>query len=268
MGRKVEKFTTEEKQNIIKEYESGLSSGKLAEKYRCNKSTICDILKKNGIKARDGHFKRQYSFNEHYFDKIDSEDKAYFLGLLFADGCNLKERNIVCIELIKTDSAILEKFAEVTGNNRPLYDYNHKNGQTSTKLSFNSKYFCEVLDKLGCVPRKSLVLQFPNYLDESLLRHFLRGYFDGDGSITLYRGKNTINRQASVVSSKYFIDSLKEKISQINSNIHYITRPTGNGSSLVLCRKDSVKEFLSYIYEDCSIYLERKFLRYQELINK
>lgn len=50
------------------------------------------------------------------------------MGLLFADGCNLKERNVVCIELVKTDSAILEKFAEVTENNRPLYDYNHKNG--------------------------------------------------------------------------------------------------------------------------------------------
>lgn len=194
--------------------------------------------------------------------------KLIFLGLLFADGCNLKERNVVCIELVKTDSAILEKFAEVTENNRPLYDYNHKNGQTSTKLSFTSKYFCEILDKLGCVPRKSLVLQFPDYLDKSLLRHFLRGYFDGDGSITLYRSKSTINRQASVVSSKDFIESLKEKINQINPNIHYITRSTGNGSSLVLCRKDSVKEFLSYIYEDCSIYLERKFLRYQELINK
>ena len=113
-----------------------------------------------------------------------------------------------------------------------------------------------------------MVLQFPDYLDKSLLRHFLRGYFDGDGSITLYRSKSTINRQASVVSSKDFIESLKEKINQINPNIHYTTRSTGNGSSLVLCRKDSVKEFLSYIYEDCSIYLERKFLRYQELINK
>lgn len=77
-------ISSDEHEHIIQLYKSGLSQQKIGDIYGVKYYIIGKILKKYNIPARDdSHKGRKYSINEHYFDKIDSPNKAYILGLFF-----------------------------------------------------------------------------------------------------------------------------------------------------------------------------------------
>lgn len=265
------RITDEIRQEIVKKYLEGKSSVQLSKEYNIDKSTVCDILKENEIAVRPYNFQSKYSFNEHYFDEIDTEEKAYFLGLYFADGCNLYERHEISIELIEDDRNLLEKLKTALESNRPLLRHTHEGrGKPTCQVIVLSRYFCDKLNELGCPPRKSLILQFPKYLRDDLYIPFIRGYFDGDGGITIYNRKNTKRGHCTIVGSRDFIMGLKDFLENNYPNIEFIIRNRTNNKaiSLVLYKKKSAFDFLKTIYSNANIYMERKFLKYQELLKQ
>jgi hypothetical protein len=178
--------------NICDDYLLGLSYNLLSEKYNICTWSIGNVLRKNNIKSRI----RKHSCNEDYFEKIDSDEKAYWLGLLFADGYVRKRKQfngkhkqggVVGISLKNGDEYLLEKLIIDLGSTYKLTKQ-IKDGFLSYKLEINSSKMADDLIKLGCVPNKSLVLLPPN-LDDEFISHFIRGYFDGDGSIGKYGGR-------------------------------------------------------------------------------
>jgi len=261
------KIKESEKQHIIEDYKLGLYCRELSEKYGINKSVINRLIKKSKI---DIHKYRKYTLNEHYFDKIDNEEKAYFLGFLYADGCNLENRNTIQISLQEEDKLILEKFNLLIDSNKELeyidYSIKQPKWKNQWKLTFSSKHISQQLVKLGCFARKSLTLEFPTeeQVPAHLTRHFIRGYFDGDGCICIT--KNLLH--CSLTSTIEFCTKLRNILDstlEIYSGIFQPKYSKLSGSSTRLLSiggsKSSLK-FASWIYDDSTIYLERKYNKY------
>lgn len=186
------KLTESDCKNICNDYMLGMSYKLLSEKYNICGWSIGNILKKNDIVSRI----RRYSCDENFFEKIDNKVNAYWLGLLYADGYvrkrtqsdgKHKQGGIVGISLKDGDEYLLEKLIFDLKSTYKLRKQ-VKDGFISHKLEINSSKMTDDLINLGCVPNKSLVLLPPN-LDTELISHFIRGYFDGDGSIGRYNGR-------------------------------------------------------------------------------
>ena len=267
--------------SMIDDYQINKSCKLLSEKYNINRLTVSKILKRNNVIIS----KRKYTINEHYFDSIDTEEKAYFLGLLYADGCNSENIGVSHISLIEDDRDILDKFNLAIGSNKPLSfrdrgygkEKDNKNRKNQYSLIMVSKQISKRLAELGCPQRKTLILKFPTeeQVPKHLLRHFIRGYHDGDGCITFgyygSRKKNQkyFNAQCNIVSTQDFCLSFQKYIkNEIDVNVcvnknprkghNLITRPASVNGNL------NCNKYLDWLYSGAIIYLQRKYDKYQE----
>jgi hypothetical protein len=201
--------------------------------------------------------KKLYHFNEDYFETIDTEDKAYFLGLLFADGNIYMARHRVQITLANEDAYILKAFANCVNYTGKLYIDREK----YSKLILPSKKMCEDLIKLGCTPNKSLTLNFPTGIQKELVHHFIRGYFDGDGHISKHKKLIKPYYYINITSTKAFIEELK-KILLTNSvqtgKLYKRYKNKEESAHTVFILNKSTKQFIEYIYKDASLFLTRK----------
>ena len=134
--RRKNKFTPELEKQICAEYQNGLTPIEISDKYGFHVKTIRNKLTKNGLKLKKGP---DNLFNEHYFDVIDTEEKAYFLGYLMADG-NISTYNnqyyIKCA-CTKKDEEIIYKFKEVLDSKNAITHakcYNKKSITEKNKL--------------------------------------------------------------------------------------------------------------------------------------
>ena len=150
---------------IVKLYKEGLSSVEIAKSYGVTHKTITKILDKCGIQRRNGG-RRRYKLNENYFDDIDTPNKAYILGFLYADGSNSESKCTISMSLQEEDGYILEKIRKEIGSEKPLefLDYSNKhdggyNYKNQYRLLMFSRHMCDALKDKGVVPNKSLILQ-------------------------------------------------------------------------------------------------------------
>ena len=254
--------------NQIKlEYLNNTSIYKLQSKYNINRHTISKWLKQDGIKLRKDPCKK-YQHNETYFDIIDTEDKAYWLGFLMADGCvNLDGRhNGLSLCLAVKDEDHLIKFKNTLSPENKVYRIKDKirNGKTFSycRLNISSIRLATQLTKLGCGPRKTAIITFPSskLLPVKLAHHFIRGYFDGDGTVNTLYGNRLIN--FSITSTIPFLKGIQNrfkkeipgyKISKLykEHNTIVVSRFSRGGAVLV-------KSIYDYLYKDATIYLLRK----------
>lgn len=264
-------ISTDEYENIISLYQSGLSQAKVGELYNVQGYVIGKILKKCGIQARDhSHKSRKYTINENYFDNIDTPNKAYILGLLFSDGCNYPPQHRVKLELQERDKDILDKISIEIGSNKPLAfnNLNNKNTnwQNTYRLDITNKHISDKLIELGMLQNKSLTLEFPEWLDISLYGPFLRGICDGDGHIEW----NKI-RFISIASTSQFCEYVKmfcKEYLNIDCSIYDTANKTSNTKVLHIFGKDKIKDFLDFIYKDVGLCIERKYNIYQKICNE
>lgn len=256
----------EEYGNIIELYNSGLSQFKIGNMYNVDHSVIGRVLSKNNVLIRDhSHKGRKYTINEYYFDEINTPNKAYILGLLYADGCNYLPQHRVKIELQEKDKDILDKINNEIGSNKPLVlnklSDKNKNWQNTYRLDITNKHISETLNASGMVQRKSLVLLFPDWLDSSLYPHFIRGYFDGDGCLQKYF--------LTIASTKEFCEKLSnicEDVLQIQTTISNLSyNPQSNTKILYITGINKMQVFLDYIYKDAELYIKRKYDAYKNV---
>jgi len=231
---------------------------------------ISNILKSNGIKIRQRtDFNKKYHLDETYFDKIDTPNKAYILGLLYADGNVSKKGYIITLSLQERDKHILESINKELNYDKPLVlvDNSSKKGnvQNSYVLRIHNKYMANSLNKCGVVPCKSHILKFPFWLNRGLMRHFIRGYLDGDGNIT----KNPKYKHVSFIGSGLMMDGLKEFIEdelKIHCSIYY--HPNKSNKIVSIGGGIQAKKLLDYLYKDADMYLIRKYNIYEDLYVK
>ena len=181
---------------IIKDYKSGISTSQISKNYNVHPTAINYLLRKQNIKIRSmSEASRTYRINYTYFDNINTKEKAYILGLLYADGCNSTEINTVRLLLTEQDKDLLLQISKIIFiDEKPLIfrrggEFVYKSKKYLRKNSYcftiNNKHISDKLNKLGLIKNKSLTLEFPTWLCSSLYSHFIRGYFDGDGCISI-----------------------------------------------------------------------------------
>ena len=265
--RGVFKFNSKEKEQICDDYKSGLSEEKLANKYNSNRITIRNVLKEYNVERRDSSNYRLYSLNENYFDKIDTPNKAYILGLLYADGNVSKEKYKIQLGLQERDVDILNAIKKELDAEQPLYfidKSNIPNHQNMNYLHINSKHMYESLKKYGVIPKKSLIITYPEFLSEELQRHFLRGALDGDGCIHkpfIYNEKKECGRMAYICGSPMFCSGVKEIVERC-LGIHVSLIKNRNIEKATISGRLQVKKFLDWLYEDADLKLDRKYQLY------
>ncbi len=259
---------------IVTRYIAGESSATIAKTYSVTNTVILKILEKQGCQRRaaeDTH--RKYPLNEKYFDIIDTQEKAYILGFIYADGCNLKDYNYISIQLARKDIDILYQISErlfpENPHDRVSFVDRIKKGKLlhHAVITFNSKYMCGILDNLGCSPRKSLTLQFPNWLnDPELQRHFIRGYYDGDGGVYIPNVKNR-SICAKIIGTYDFILKMNEIIfKNIKVGLHLEKIETCDLYRTHVSGGMQAQKFLDWLYKDSTIHLERKHSLYKRVI--
>lgn len=236
--------------------------------------TVYDSLKRQRIpttiKWRRG---RRDELRVRFFDAIDTEEKAYFLGLWYADGnvgINKRGSYTASIILSSEDSYLLRHLSGLLYVKPkslcriPAYISKRKNGRRvkngETKMLYvYGRDFFDTLVKQGCFPRKSLTLRFPTekQVPASFLHHFIRGYFDGDGSIGYYLNNHGDAYHAvSIVSSHRFIAELKEVLD--GRGIYGHIKKVNNISYLNFSARDKIGRFYDLIYSDATIWMKRK----------
>ena len=258
-------WMSEERKNEIKEYyERCMSRQKTCDAMHCGMDTINKIIKEFNLDVIPiSELRRKYYIYEDFFDVIDTEEKAYALGLYYSDGSISKSSNQAAIALQARDRKILDDLSNLFAGSRPLsfVKYSNKNINWQDQYVFivTNKKIHDDLIKHGATPNKSLTLKFPTTVPDNLIRHFVRGYFDGDGSISKSEDRCTL------ISTEDFctkLSTIVKEVLNINSSILYCHNRNKPTRTFQVAGRNQVKLFLAWLYNDSNIYLERKYKLY------
>ena len=250
---------------IIDKYNSGASINALSKNYNLDWHWIERMLIRNGVALR-----RQYKINESYFDKIDSPNKAYILGFLYADGSNTSnyDKNRYCITIVlkESDSQILYDIKKEISYEAPI-KFREYNGCKTVTLDICNKHMVLKLHEYGVIPNKTLILKFPEWLDEKLYPHFIRGYFDGDGCITQNSRNISPQLSASIVGTCDMCAAIACIVAEkcvVNTHVYDVGHKECSKliKTFMLVGNLQCKRFFNYIYQDSDLKLKRKYKRY------
>ncbi len=234
----------------------------VAKQLQIHRNVVYDILHQNGI-TDVRSYRINQKFNQKFFEKIDTEEKAYWLGFLFADGNVFIKKAIhrIAINIHKKDVEHISKWHRSIGSCQNITSCGDM-----VRSIHHSEKMCNDLITLGCVPCKSLVLRFPD-LDSSLARHFVRGYFDGDGSIYWHKSKNKKNGgvRLSFVGTDMFLNHLQWEVFFTLGCAYKELQSTGNNKlafQLMIGGYQEAVKIADWMYADAHIFLDRKHQRY------
>lgn len=265
-------FTQEDIDYIMKSRSEGMTLNALADKFGCSRTVISNICRKDVASNR--YYKRMYTLNEDKFETITKES-AYFLGLIASDGClyhhkSDNRQDILRFTLQKEDDYILQRFADFLETTKPIhYHSKMKSGKLCeyASLEISSNKIVGDIMRLGIGFNKTYGNCIPN-IPIKYMPHFIRGYFDGDGSI-YKRNCSDVDRLTDVricISGFYKNLSEIEKILrqfnvllefQIDKRSKHIDDLFGG---LRATNKTQVYSFLKLIYYDCEgLCLKRKY---------
>ena len=230
-----------------------LTYTQISKKIGVSRPTVAAHAKKLGFKPKVVGKVRTHFFNESYFEKIDTFNKAYVLGLLYADGCNtrvgmalaLQEEDLEIIQFVKKELCYTGSLKYVLASN--------PNWKNKWEIRIKSNTLSKQLDRLGCKPNKSLSISFPTFLSENLLPHFIRGYFDGDGCIS--KGKKGEWHLSFTSGSPEFLIPLKKYLED-RLGIYFQHYP--KYYSISTSRKDTICNIIRYMYTDSTFSMLRK----------
>lgn len=260
---------------MVQKYLSGLSAPKTAKLFGFSRQAVYDALENYDFEPRPAAgSNRKYPLNENYFEEIDTEEKAYWIGFILADGYILYDETkytyILGIVLHQKDRIHLEKLNKELSSNRPIFDsiaYSKKRNKFYERsfIHVASKKLVSDLIKLGFTPRKSLTAK-PIAVPLHLRRHYFRGLIDGDGCIShsLDKRDNKIYWKVNLVGTKDILEDFSMFIaSNLDCNV-LEPRPRKKIFSITYGGIDKPADVSKLLYEGSSIHLDRK----KELANE
>ena len=234
--------------NILTKYMEGASCLSLAIEFGVSHGTVHNVVTRFQVNRH----RRKDHFNERFFTNIDTDEKAYWLGFLYADG-NVWE-NTVGVSLASVDIQHLKKLRDALASNAEL---RYRKDNDSWTVKFHSKLMANTLMEWGIMPAKSHIIKTPK-LSNHLMNHFYRGYFDGDGWIT--RRRNTWSVGVASGSKTFLCGFHRWWIDQIDSDAAIVERKDANAYQFVFEGNRIAKQALSliYSYSEYDISLDRK----------
>lgn len=258
-GRNTSRLSTKRKRplqldfdEILEMYNSGMSAISISKHFKCSSQSIDALFKKNSV---DTTFLPKYECNYDFFKKISDEARAWILGVWYTDGNN----NKVAIRIAMSDLDIIEKIKVSVGYAGPINSFMQPTGKKMMHgLAISGTELANDLTNVGCMPNKSFILNFPSedIVPKYLQKHFIRGLIDGDGTVNSKNvglcGASPMVPQFQNVVKSYFTDMDWREYDRFttSNNLFYIRRVHNN--------KDCCR-FLHWIYDDATIYGQRKF---------
>lgn len=258
---------------VARGYASGISSCGLAKKWGLSRTTIVDILRRQGVETRSRSVsQRRHTLDDSVFDEV-TDDTAYWVGFLMADGCVW--RNTISLGLSLVDIGHLHKFRDFLKSSHPIrtlpatssHGVKHRKAQARIKVA--SSRIVQRLAEFGVVPRKSHTAEVQILEDN---RHFWRGVIDGDGTISC-RQESRTSRPAprvSVVGSRRLVGQFAR----------YAARSAGGcvadrkiqqkspTVSVIGLQGRAAESLVDLLYGECGVALDRKKRVADEVLSK
>lgn len=255
--------------DLLKDFDLGLTSQELALKYNCSEVNVNAIARRHNF-SRPINWFNTIKANYYFFDNIDTEEKAYILGFIAADG--YVGDNTMRIGLNSIDIEILEKIKVCLESDAKIKVYNQLctlNNKVSEicLLAFTNSHMINSLRNLGLTKNKTIDFKFPE-IPKDLYLHFIRGYFDGDGSMSMYTPNDMYTRYSiSICGTESFLLSIQEYLKaeyliKFNSKLYKRFNTENCCYSLNATGKNNVIAFLDLLYKNSTIHLERKYSKY------
>jgi len=196
-----------------------------------------------------------------YFDNINTQSKAYWLGYFYADGCICNQYTVSLTS--KDKKAVLEFREDLKIKNKIFIDKRKK--QYYYTLIIGSKYMVTILfKKYKLVTNKYNKLILPK-LQKRLYRHFIRGFFDGDGCVLYGSNRVSFILQSASVTFLLQIQKIIDKFLN-NDNKQAKLHKDRNSYRLVYCKKKHIPKLYKYLYINSYRYLNRKKIKFREAI--
>lgn len=260
MPRKI--ITEELKQEIIKYYQNKpMTLNEVAIKFNLSYPTISNILK--DIPKYPKAKINNPNLNERFFQEINSEEKAYFLGLLISDGNVFKDgtgrQASISITLDLNDEYLLQDFKTILNANTAI----GKDGRGCGQIAVRSNIMAEDLAQYGVVPRKSYITYLPLNIDNAFMSHLIRGIFDGDGHIEAKINPKT-NKYLHGFSLCGSHKLMEDIANYCFKELHLKTYPKvydykdRNLSDIHIQSINDMYLFGEWLYKDATIYMKRK----------
>jgi len=203
------------------------------------------------------------SINEGFF-KQQTPEMAYVLGFIYSDG-NLGNQ-LDHFSISQKEPEILYKIKNLMTSEHKIV---RQVKQELYTLTIGNKVMVNDLLELGLTPNKSLDVKFP-ILAENLYRHFIRGYFDGDGSIFLAKDGWRVN---FVSGSKDFMHSLEKLLNDrggLSKRPIYNYAAKLNSHQIIYLKEEDLMALNNYMYTDSALeggsYLSRKYALFCEAL--
>lgn len=267
MTRKI--LSKDQVDNILNLYKSGLGETKIHNQTGISIDIIRRILRNNNITIIGT---KRYQVNDNYFENIDNEEKAYWLGFLCADGylrLRYGKYGNLRLKLSTKDISHIEKFKNSINSTNKIttkdeyYQYKGEKLKTSsTYIEIHSTKMVKDLIKHGCSENKTKYMTIPTTIPDNLIRHYIRGYFDGDGSISIDKFNNFSFYICG--SSENFLKWMHDEFDKINITKQNIRKNINGVYILKICRINDLKRINDYFYNNANIFLTRK----KEIFNK
>lgn len=261
----ISKFNPEE---ILKLNSEGKNIKEIAEIIDIPAKRLAEMIKEFKLDIKKGSASK---INEEFFDQIDSEEKAYLLGFFIADGCMIKEEKEngsysyrFSINNSIDDEDIVKLFQKFIC---PYKNIEYKNNQNGVKnhrkeqsiIRWTSKHMFEILESYNIHPRKTYDNNFDipdNLIPDHLLRHFIRGFFDGDG----HKGSTDIS---FVLNSLKFGERIKIFFNKFNSREYTVEGKTCNYYRLYITGGKLLLNWTNEMfYNNAKYYLNRKYISF------
>lgn len=274
MSKTLQDFISEqERQEIFNLYQNNVSIREIAKKTHHGRHAISKMLTDAGVKTTVGNHYRKYFFDVDYFEKIDTSEKAYWLGFMYADGCiepTLYGEESLKLAVGVKDIDVLQKFKQDLKSTYPIrFDESRHHANPACQgqgiCCYKSQKAVNDLISKGCVRRKSLILEFPteSQVPKKFIYDFIRGYFDGDGSISYYERQKSAS--LSFVGTKNFIMALS---TYFKGGSVFPDKRKKNSWYFNLGGKNQIIQAYSLMYSNATRYMDRKYNKFQEILKK
>lgn len=295
-GRVTERLTREVLEDLYLLKKKSLQD--IANEFSCTRPMIQIIMQRHGIQRRKRSEARVLAIKNKKFERFEHDDinedffsqwsdgMAWILGLLFTDGNvqrTTKTGTGLRISITSIDIDLLEKVRNLLGSKRPIYKgaQSYDKSRFIYRFEFYREKMRNDLHRLGLIERKSLNMQFPDIPDH-YMRHFIRGCWDGDGTVYISNGKLNASY---VTGSKDFIERLVMELYKAGIYRRILAQNTKNGRkywsefplgeyplaiykekrsnayTIKLNSRDNLEKFFHYLYNgvDETMYLNRKY---------
>lgn len=223
---------------------------------------------------------RTHNLDTDYFNNIDTQEKAYWLGFIWADGCISKTSprcsgpNRLRIAQKWNERQHLELFNATIKADYQIKQIRHPNNKLVAQIDINCRPLCKSLQNLG-YDVKTKRTNIP-IIRNDLIPHFIRGYFDGDGSLSLYTQRikkwTVLKQEWSITGNKVLMHEIKAiltKDADVTPTVqlkHYKRSP--DTASIRYGKKSDIHALYKYLYTNATVYLPSKHEKFMEFFSR